>query len=148
MATRYDSSGRVQPIEYGNLISPATCVLCNRIGRDRHEIFANLGIELEFYGGVYLCQDCCLEIAGFVMAVPHETVELYMITVGKLRKELGLAYAQNEYLRGLLDVRIESAGVVVSEPDSNGDDDFSFSQIESAAAAVDRLIDEYKSKSA
>lgn len=148
MATRYDSSGRVQPIEFGNLISPATCVLCNRIGRERHEIFANLGIELEFYGGVYLCQDCCLELAGFVMAVPHETVELYRITVEELKKDLTLAHAQNEYLRGLLDARIKSAGVIVGEFNSDGNDDVSLPEVESAATEVDRLINEYKSKSA
>jgi len=148
MGTRYDSSGRVQPIEYGNLINPGTCALCNRIGRDPHEIFADLGVELEYYGMMYLCQDCCLELADFVMAVPQDRYDPMLARLKSTEHTLLEVMKQNEYLRGLLNVRIESAGIIVGEPDSDGDDDISLPEAESAAAEVDRLINEYKSEPA
>lgn len=148
MSTRYDSAGRVQPIEFGNLISPGTCCLCARIGRDRHEIFADLGVELDHYGMLYLCQDCCLELASFVMAVPAEQVELYKLSVEELKKDLTILHQQNEYLRGLLDARIESAGVVDSEPDSDEPDGVPVLTTESATADLDKLLNKYKSEPA
>lgn len=117
MSTRYNSSGRIQPIEYRNLARPGECLLCKRIGRSPDEIFANIGVELDFYGDCYLCQDCCHEFASFVMAVPEDThrklvdeyVALQAINVGLVKKI--------EYLRGLLDARINSAGSSKSDSD-------------------------------
>ncbi len=110
MAIRQGSAGRIQPIEYGNLMQPGQCVLCNRIGHTNDELFATLNVELEFYGLVYLCQDCCFEVADFVGCVRqerHEETINKLRVLGNLVKDLD---NQVQYLRGILDARISAAG--------------------------------------
>lgn len=146
MPTRYDSSGKIQPTEFRNLLAPAECLMCKRIGRQSDEIFANLGVELEFYGMCYLCQDCCHEVANFVMCVPPEQHD-------HLKDEYLVLQANNhgltkkvEYLKGLLDARIDSAGS--SESDSDGDASVSLFEVDDAADEIDRILKSEQSKSA
>lgn len=114
---RMDSSGRVQPVEYRHMASPATCLLCSRIGRNSDELFANLGVELEFYGVAYLCQECCCEIADFVGFVSPEIYADLRGTVHEFSKENMELREKFIYVRGLLDDRINSVGTSVDNRD-------------------------------
>lgn len=118
---RFDSAGRVQPVEYKYMAAPATCLLCSRIGRDSEELFANLGVELEYFGVAYLCQDCCSEIANFICYVPYDQHK----TVGedniKLLKEAESLREKLYYVKGLLDARINSVGSNVPVGDGSSD---------------------------
>lgn len=132
MKIRQDSSGRVQPIEYRNLASPAQCLLCNRIGHSPDEIFATLGVELEFYGIAYLCTDCCNEIANFVGAVDSERYDEMVSAADQMFDNWMNALKQVDTLRGILNGRIDLA--VLGEPLGDGDDGLPVSEDERASA--------------
>jgi len=132
METRYSSSGKIQPIEGKNLIEPGTCLMCSKPCYDPSEVWANPGVEIEHYGMVYICLDCCAEVADFINfrspKVYKDLEEKYKVLQNDwdiLRKQLAEA-------KGLLNARIdsagssepvgdESAGVVVSETESDSD---------------------------
>lgn len=144
--TRYDSAGRVQPTEYRNLIAPAECLLCKRIGHEPDEVFANIGVELDLYGQCYLCTDCCFEIAAFVLCVPpdeHQRLKDEYVALGAINHGL---IKKNEYLKGLLDARINTAGS--GEPDSDGSVSVPLLEVDSAADEIDRILNADQSKSA
>lgn len=145
MQTRYDSSGRVQPTEGRYLIQPGECLLCKRIPKNSDEIFANLGVELDYYGQCYLCTDCCGELANFVLYVSPTTHQSLSDEYLAIRvQNLGLK-KQVDYLKGLLDARIDFAGS--SEPDSDGSSSIPLFEVNGAADEVNRILDEYESES-
>lgn len=140
--TRYDSSGRVQPIEYRNLAVPAECLLCKRIGSSPDEIFADLRVELAFYGDCYMCQNCCHELASFVMAVSFERHQQVKDENSVLdTRVVGLIKKVN-YLKGLLDARIDSSGR--SEPDSDGTVGVPLLEVEPLTTFLDSVLDSDK----
>lgn len=118
MQTRIDSSGRVQPTEYRNLSTPGQCLLCSRIGRLPEEIFANLGVELDFYGLVYLCLDCCAEVANFICFIDPKRVAEAEQEVKTLKDANRSLLNQLQEAKGLINARIDTAGNRVSP--SNG----------------------------
>lgn len=139
METRYSSSGRVQPIQYGNMALPGTCLLCNRIGHTQDEVFATLGVELEFYGLAYLCLDCCAEIADFIMFKPPARMDaleqqVTMLVTSNFKLQASLAEA-----KGLINARIDAAGR--DEPRSDGDVSVSVPEVESGSAEVNQDTD-------
>lgn len=146
ITTRYDSSGRIQPIESRNLWHPGHCALCGRIGRSPEEHFANLQVELDFFGSIYLCLDCCAEVAAFIQFLPPQDLVDTQVALERAEHANEVLTAQNEYLRGLLDARINLAGS--SESDSDGDDGFSLPEIDDAADEIDRILESEQSKSA
>jgi len=139
MPTRYDSAGRIQPIEYRNLAIPAECLLCKRIGTSPDEIFANLQVELGFYGDCYLCQNCCHEVASFVMAVPYEQHQQNKHQLSVLDAKIFELKKKNAYLRSLLDARIDSSGD--SESDSDGAVSVPLFETEPDTTFIDRILD-------
>lgn len=114
MQTRIDSAGRVQPIEYRNLATPGQCLLCARIGRLPEEVFANLGVELDFYGLVYLCLDCCAEVASFICFVDPKAFNEATYEINKLKDANRALLNQLKEAKGLINARIDTAGVAVS----------------------------------
>lgn len=136
--TRYDSSGRIQPIEFRNLWHPGTCALCARIGRSSDEHFANLQVELEFYGSIYLCLDCCAEVGDFIRMIPREKMELLALERDNLAQALASANNENVYLRGLLNARIDSAGS--SESDGYESASVPLFEVDDSADELDRIL--------
>jgi hypothetical protein len=110
MEIRYDSAAKVQPVEFRYMATPGTCLGCNRIGVSEDEIFAYLQVELEFYGVVYLCTDCCRDIAAFVGFLPPDSYRTLQLKYAKLETQLEHEKAKTTYLKGILDVRIDAAG--------------------------------------
>ena len=138
MVLQTSYSGRVQPTEFGRLLSPAACVLCGRIGRTNDEIFANLGIELELYGCLYLCTGCCEEIARFVEY--HHSDEVNAL---KHLCEVNLAWvkreqAENTRLRKLVDVFINTGSIDGSSVD--GDSSLHVSEAESDSDYINSIL--------
>jgi hypothetical protein len=107
---RFNSAGRLQPIEGMYLIHPGTCFLCGKVPETPMEYFANFGIELEYYGAVYLCQVCCAEVADFIgYAQPgiHETV----LDLNRLLVEKNTQLQQSlNFAKELLNARVDTAG--------------------------------------
>ena len=144
MDVRMDSSGRIQPIRYGDMAQPGTCLLCNRIGHNPDELFATLNVELEFYGIAYLCTDCCGEVANFVLFKSPKDYESVQKKYAVLLTDWNILRAQLAEAKGLLDARINSAGS--SEPDGDGTAGVSVSQAESVSVDIDRLLNDDESK--
>jgi len=143
---RFNSSGRVQAIEGMYLAQPGVCMLCGRVPENGQEYFASLGIELEFYGIVYLCQACCAEIASFILFIdPNRFEEMAAVNEVLADRVLQLQRSLNA-AKEMLHARIDAAGrgehsfdesdgVLVFE--ANGDTDY-----------VDSLLNGDESKSA
>lgn len=141
---RYDNSGRVQPTEFGRMAHPGTCLLCSRVGTFPEEVFANLGVELEFYGVAYLCLECCAELASFVNYKAPQEYELLLDSLEKYRERNVSLSNQLAEAKRLLDVRIESAGY--REPSRDGFVDVPLFEVDSAADEVDRILNDNESK--
>jgi hypothetical protein len=146
METRYDSSGRVQPIQFGNMATPGTCLLCNRIGHDNTEIFASLGVELEFYGIAYLCLDCCAELADFILFKSPEAYNKLNDKYAALKKDWDILRKQLAEAKGLIDVRIDTAGD--REPSGDGSASIPLFEVESDADFIDSILNSDESVSA
>lgn len=74
-------SGRVLPLRGGDLLSPAVCLICRRPGMevdetfaDPQELFADPKITEDFFGSVYFCESCSLEIAAIFGAKSNREI--------------------------------------------------------------------------
>lgn len=146
MLIRQGLSGRVQPIIAQYLAEPATCCMCSRPPRVIDETFLNLGVELDYFGFLYLCGDCAVEIGESVSSLPYERAqELERRNLALERENIENAY-QIAYLKGLLNARIDLArsGVISS------DDDVSVPVLETESVAddFDSIINGIKSDAA
>lgn len=133
---RFNSAGRIQPTEYRNLLQPGQCALCNRIGRTPDEIFANFSVELEYYGMLYLCQDCCNEVVSFMEGATVGQVADLRAAIREWQKGYDDLFNENQYLKELLNVRIKSAGR--GEFSSNGIVSLPIFETEQPTAELDR----------
>jgi hypothetical protein len=137
---RYDDSGRIQPTHFGHMLHPATCLLCSRIGKAPEEVFANLGVDLEFYGMVYLCLDCCAEVAGFIKFVSTDRFDTLQEQVGLLSDRNSKLLLQLDEARRLVDVRIDNAGDSLF--DSDVDASVPVPASDGATDSIDRLLND------
>lgn len=144
MSVRMDSAARVQPIRFGDMAQPGTCLLCNRIGHSPDELFATLNVELEFYGIAYLCQECCKEVAGFVLYKDPADHEKLANKYAVLLKDHDILRKQLAEAKGLLDARIDSAGS--SEPDGDGTPSVPVSSAQSISTDLDRILNNDESE--
>jgi hypothetical protein len=120
--------------------------MCGRAPKNTEEPFLNLFVELDYFGALYLCTDCGSEIAEAMGYIPHERHQ-------RLRDEYEVSsdivlqqFQKINYLKGLLDARIDSAGS--SEPDSNGIASVPVLEDESGQDSVDEIINGLQSVSA
>lgn len=143
METRYDSAGRVQPVQYGNMAHPGICLLCNRIGKKPDEIFASLGVELEYYGVAYLCLECCAELADFIRYKSPDAFFALKLKHEALKLENEVLKDQLAEAKGLLNARIDSAGRRSAVGD--GASSVHVSETESEPGFVDRVLNSDKS---
>jgi hypothetical protein len=141
---RYDSSGRVQPTEFGRMLDPGLCLLCSRPGNSSEEVFANLGVELEYYGVAYLCLECCAEIADFVLFKSPDAYNSLLDSLDIYRRRNIQLSEQLAEAKRLVDVRINSAGDNVIS--SDGSVSVPLFEVDSPADEVDRILNDHKSK--
>ena len=139
-----NSACRIQPIRYGDMAQPGTCLLCNRIGHNPDELFATLNVELAFYGIAYLCTECCAEIADFIMFKSPKAHQELSAKYEALQKDWNILRAQLAEAKGLLDARINSAGS--GEPDGDGTASVPVSQAQSISVDLDRILNNDKSE--
>lgn len=107
---RQDSSGRIQPTEGRYLWYPGYCCMCSKPPEKMEEPFANLQVDIELFGNLYLCLNCCAEVADFI---GFKSPRLYNETIKALAEaNVKVEELEDQLLeaRGLLDARIRSAG--------------------------------------
>lgn len=142
---RQDSSGRVQPTQTGYIAHPGTCLLCSRPPVQEGEIFANLGVELEYYGVAYLCLDCCAEIADFIQFVSPDVVDLVRSQNIGLIHKLDEVESHLERARKLTHARIDS--FISGESDSDGASGVSILEAKSEPISLYQTLNRSKSES-
>jgi len=107
---RFNSAGRVQAIEGMYLVHPGTCFLCGKVPDNGMEYFANLGVELEYYGAAYLCQACCAEVADFI-GYTQPTLHDALLNSNALLAERNQQLQKSlDFAKELLNARVDSAG--------------------------------------
>lgn len=115
------SLGRFKVIEANQLLAPGKCAGCGGFTKRR---FVDFGLELDFYGVVYLCLEVCFtEVAnklGFLS--PEQTIELK----AKLSERAATILEQQLMLDKLEAVRdaidnYRSGGVVATLASDSGD---------------------------
>jgi hypothetical protein len=109
------------------------------------EYFANLGVELEYFGAAYLCQACCAEVAdfiGFTQPEIHETI----LDMNRLLAEKNVELQKSlKFAKELLNARIDTAGDRESgEHESLG---LPLFEVESNSDYIDQVLDRSKSES-
>jgi len=139
MSTRVDSAAKTQPTEGRYLAHPGTCATCNKSPDNTEEIFANPIIELEYYGYLYFCQACCTELGSFVNMVPARTYEAQITLARDLAEKNIHLGNQIEYLKGLLNARVDSVGR--GEPVSDDDVSVSLLETEPEPDDINSIID-------
>ena len=117
--TLYDTTARVQGMPYRHLRLPGQCVMCNRIGTSSDEVFADLRVDLEVYGDVYLCLDCCTEVAKFIKYVNPTEVEHLREHLAAAQKAVDMMFKQLNYFGSVLNARITAVGDGMSLDDVN-----------------------------
>ena len=58
-------SNKIQISEHAN-VAPNKCANCSFSGREPGRYFIDFGVDLEFYGTVYLCTSCFAECANII----------------------------------------------------------------------------------
>lgn len=68
-------SDRIRKIDAGNMMLPACCMICGSVSDENG--YADLQLQIEWHGNLYLCSKCSFSIAEFWGAVrPEEHAEL------------------------------------------------------------------------
>ena len=119
----YNPSGRVQRIGTGQLLPPGTCILCGTGQCD--DGFIDIGVNVEWFGQIYFCAICGLEIGGSVGAYSSAEVNhingLFNVAVEErnaLKERLDGAESELTTLRSAISI-VSSNGSVVDSPSEN-----------------------------
>lgn len=140
----FQTSNKFRPIWGQYLVEPGTCAGCNRPPAYPEEPFISVQMELEFYGCVYFCLDCTKALATAIGWMGPNATEKIQETNGLLLDRILQLNSQNEYLKELLNVRINASGS--REHDSHVAASFSFSETESDATPTDQATDGHESE--
>ena len=137
----YNPSGRVQRIGSGDLLPPGTCILCGTGFCD--DGFIDFGVNLEWFGQIYFCATCALEIGGSVGAYSSAEVNhingLFNVAVEErnaLKERLDNAESELHTLRGAIRIVSDNGSVVDSPPDNLTDFDELSGETEKLLAGV------------
>lgn len=98
-----DPSGRVIPITYGRMLSPAVCGVCRRTGHDNNEMFADPQVYEEYIGSFYVCINCATAIIDIFGGVDSATKERLAEDIRELSAENVLLTSKNARLETLVD---------------------------------------------
>lgn len=98
-----DPSGRVIPIEFGRMLSPAVCGVCRRTGTDNQEVFADPQVYEEFIGNLYICNSCGTAIVDIFGGIPREKYAALLQQVQELLDNNVLLTSKNARLENLVD---------------------------------------------
>lgn len=96
--------GRFKVIEANQMLAPGKCAGCGGFTKRR---FVDFGLELDFYGVVYLCLEVCFtEVAnklGFLSPVQTQELKLKLEMVSGEREALIINLEQLEAVRDAID---------------------------------------------
>jgi hypothetical protein len=71
-------SNKIQITEHAN-VAPNKCANCSFSGREPGRFFIDFGVDLEFYGTIYLCTSCfaeCANIIGWISPTEADRLKL------------------------------------------------------------------------
>lgn len=114
----------IKPYE---MIAPAKCAVCGKFSTGT---YVDFGLELDFYGVVYICvEDCFLELANLQGYHSPGQHKMAMAELEDKRQELNNAYDKIEALENALD-GLRRAGYVNSVCSSDAMDAEQSAEIE------------------
>jgi hypothetical protein len=93
--------GRVRLVKGTPPCAPGKCVLCGDCGNKDSE-FIDFGFELDFYGVIYFCQTCIIEISSVLDFVPKKQLEEVKDNLARATFALDAMTAQVEELSSVI----------------------------------------------
>lgn len=118
-------SNKIQISEHAN-VAPNKCANCSFSGREPGRYFIDFGVDLEFYGTVYLCTECFAECANIIGWIPPAEADRLKLRDAKLTAEFErLKEFEAKYvsIASHFDIPMATAGDL-SSLDSNSDHGF------------------------
>lgn len=116
MAIENDPSARMQVRSRGNLVAPASCMVCGNATCD--EGYLDLNVFIDFHGTCYLCMNCITqggETVGMYTAeqVAHFTAQIESLLADKeaLASELANAQSYIDNFNDLLSSKFAASGM-------------------------------------
>jgi hypothetical protein len=99
MNVEYGGPDKVQIVAHPRL-QPATCILCGAPGDGRP--FVDIGCFIEWYGAVYFCSYCIVDISNHLGYYSPEQYDLTSRTLAATTSENHILADANEHLRGIV----------------------------------------------
>ena len=110
-----DSSGRFKVVNHPEAL-PNKCVSCSVSFGDEKRKFIDTTLDLDFYGVVYFCTNCFLEIANMLGFVSPEQNVGIISAFNSIQESAQRLVLENEALRSslrdLADHRCYSSGII------------------------------------
>lgn len=106
-----ETLSRFKVLNSNQMIAPGKCSGCGKFSNDA---FIDMGLELEFYGVVYMCGSCFSEAALLIGYVPADTAQKVAIECAALHGQLMESIGREQALRGVM----ASLGIVIPDPGS------------------------------
>lgn len=97
---KFDPSGRIIPVTGADML-PGKCMVCGTTQHSRG--FADLRVDLEFYGTAYLCYTCIAEVASIWKFTPPEKVAFNLGVIDQLNSEIARLNRQIKSMQGVID---------------------------------------------
>lgn len=80
-------SNKIQVTEHAN-VAPNKCANCSFSGREPGRYFIDFGVDLEFYGTIYLCTGCFAECANILGWISPERADKLLLRDAELTAEI------------------------------------------------------------
>lgn len=94
-----ESLARFKMIPANLMIAPGKCAGCGKFSNDD---FLDFGLEVEFYGVVYLCRECLVEAAIVFEYRPAEHYDRMANELAAVKAQLNMALDREEAMKNAL----------------------------------------------
>lgn len=102
MATEISPQSRIQVIDVP-ILAPGVCMVCGTAGVDDRK-FIDFGKQVDWYGAVYLCSECIIEVARAIGFIPVAEFDKLLEEYKKIQADKGMTDAKAEGIQSALDV--------------------------------------------
>lgn len=102
-----EATSRIQVLT-SPLVAPGKCIVCGAVDSEQGRTYIDFGFSIKFYGVVYFCSFCLVEIAEAVNFVKNEKYLALLEKYEELKKALETSKervrALNDFVRTSLDI--------------------------------------------